>query len=79
MVKMPGNINGGFYPGRRGVKDEGPSVVIALDDLDKAIKKVKKAGGRRLGRPVGIPGIGLYVSFKDSEENRASILQPVRM
>jgi uncharacterized protein len=79
MVKMPGNINGGFYPRMRGRKDEGPSVVIAVDDLDKAMEKVKKAGGKLLGKPVEIPGIGLYVSFTDTEGNRSSMLEPKAM
>jgi len=51
-------------------------VVIAVDDIKKAMKKVGSAGGRLLGKPVEIPGIGLYVSFKDSEGNRVRILQP---
>jgi predicted enzyme related to lactoylglutathione lyase len=79
MVKSPGNINGGFYPRRRGAKDEGPSVVIAVDEIDKAMEKVKKAGGRLLGKPVEIPGIGMYVSFVDTEGNRSSILEPKGM
>jgi predicted enzyme related to lactoylglutathione lyase len=76
MVKTPGAINGGFYPRRRGIADEGPSVVIAVDDIGKAMKKVKAAGGKLLGKPVEIPGIGLYASFIDTEGNRSSILQP---
>jgi len=34
-------------------------------------------GGRVLGEPMEIPGVGLYVSFDDTEGNRMSILQPV--
>jgi predicted enzyme related to lactoylglutathione lyase len=40
------------------------------------MKKVSDAGGKVLGAPVEIPGIGQYVSFIDSEGNRASVLQP---
>lgn len=29
-----------------------------------------------LGEPMEIPGIGHYVSFKDTEHNRVSMLQP---
>jgi predicted enzyme related to lactoylglutathione lyase len=79
MVKRPGNINGGFYPRRRGAKDDGPSVVIAVDDIGKAMRKVRKAGGKLLGKPVEIPGIGMYVSFCDTEGNRSSILEPEGM
>jgi hypothetical protein len=34
------------------------------------------AGGKVLGEPMEIPGIGLYVSFFDSEGNRVSMMQP---
>jgi hypothetical protein len=40
------------------------------------VKKVSDAGGKVLGEPAEIPGIGLYVSFIDTEGNRVSILQP---
>ena len=40
------------------------------------MKKVADAGGKVLGEPMEIPGIGLYVSFFDSESNRVSMLQP---
>ncbi|HYG51470.1 MAG TPA: hypothetical protein VD905_11235 [Flavobacteriales bacterium] len=43
------------------------------------MKKITDAGGKVLGEPVEIPGIGQYVSFLDTEGNRVSILQPARM
>lgn len=76
MVKTPGAINGGFYPRDAAGPDHCPSVVIAVDDIGKAMEKIKRAGGMLLGKPVDIPGIGQYASFKDTEGNRASILQP---
>ena len=72
--KNPGAINGGFYEWSKEYKE--PSVVIAVEDLKKSISKVKKAGGKVLIKPMDISGIGLYVSFKDSEGNRVVILQP---
>jgi predicted enzyme related to lactoylglutathione lyase len=50
-------------------------VVIAVDDIAKAMKKVAEAGGQVLGEPMEIPGIGKYVAFKDTEGNRVSLLQ----
>jgi len=79
MVKRPGAINGGFYPQKSAPAARCPSVVIAVDDIKEAMKRITGAGGKLLGRPVGIPGIGLYVSFRDTEGNRASILQPKGM
>jgi predicted enzyme related to lactoylglutathione lyase len=76
MIKTPGNINGGFFPKKSDQPAQYPSVVIAVDDIKKAMKKVSDAGGKVLGAPVEIPGIGQYVSFIDSEGNRASVLQP---
>jgi uncharacterized protein len=76
MIKTPGNINGGFFPKKSDQPAQYPSVVIAVDDIKKATKKVSDAGGKVLGAPVEIPGIGQYVSFIDSEGNRASVLQP---
>lgn len=76
MVKTPGTINGGFYPLDSAPENKEPSVVISVDDLNKAIEDVKAAGGSLLGEPTEIPGIGMWVSFRDSEGNRVSILQP---
>jgi uncharacterized protein len=39
---------------------------------------VEKSGGRVLGEPMDIPGIGTYVSFFDTEGNRVAMIQPVR-
>ncbi len=78
MVKTPGTINGGFYDLNMTDASKEPSVVISVDDLDKAMADVKAAGGKVLREPQDIPGIGLWVSFEDSEGNRVSILQPKR-
>lgn len=72
--KNPGAINGGFYQAAKGTSV--PSVVIAVDDVKEHMKKVIAAGGTILGEPMSIPGIGLYVSFTDTEGNRVSLLQP---
>ena len=75
MIKKPGAINGGFFPKKPDLPDQ-LSVVIAVDDIKKAMKKVSDAGGKVLGEPMEIPGIGQYVSFNDTEGNRVSLLQP---
>lgn len=75
--KEPGKINGGFFPKKSDYPAQVPSVVIAVDDLDKSMKKVARAGGKVLGEPMDIPGIGKYVSFTDTEGNRVAILRPV--
>ncbi|MEK7639099.1 MAG: VOC family protein [Patescibacteria group bacterium] len=78
MVKTPGTINGGLFP----KKQDGPlvpSVVISVANIKKAMLDVTNAGGTVLGEPVEIPGIGQYVSFKDTENNRVSLLQPTKV
>ena len=74
--KEPGAINGGFFPKSDDRPVQVPSVVIAVDDIREHVKKVADAGGRLLGEPVQIPGVGWYVSFIDTEGNRVSMLQP---
>lgn len=76
MVQTPGTINGGLYPLKDSPENTAPSVVISVDDLTKAIEDVKAAGGTMLNEPTEIPGIGMWASFKDTEGNRVSILQP---
>jgi len=77
MIKKPGAINGGFFPRKPDWPAQYPSVVIAVGDIKQAMKKIADAGGKVLGEPVEIPGIGQYVSFVDTEGNRVSVLQPV--
>lgn len=77
MVKQPGAINGGFYQRPSGEMGQHPSVVIAVDDITDAMRKVSEAGGTVHGGPMEIPGVGQYVSFTDTEGNRVSILQPL--
>lgn len=73
----PGAINGGFFPTHPDWPAQSPSVVIAVDDIQAAMRKVGEAGGKVLGEPMEIPGVGHYVAFLDTEGNRASMLQPL--
>jgi uncharacterized protein len=74
-----GAINGGFYQRNKDWPAQYPSVVIAVPDVNEAMKKISAAGGKVLGEPMQIPGVGMYVSFYDTEENRVSVLQPMGM
>lgn len=77
--KAPGAINGGFFPKKPDWPAQVPSVVIGVGNIKKSMQKVVKAGGKVLGEPMSIPGIGTYVSFTDTEGNRVSLLQPAPM
>jgi uncharacterized protein len=76
MLRKPGMINGGFYKKPEDKLGQAPSIVIAVEDINIALKKLKDAGGTQLGEPMDIPGIGRYAGFIDTEGNRVSILQP---
>ncbi len=72
--KKPGAINGGFFQKTDDKPAQYPSVVIAVDDIKEQMINVGKLGGKVLGEPMDIPGIGLYVSFFD----RVGMIQPAR-
>ena len=69
-------INGGFYQRTDDPVSHAPSVVIGVDNLQEHLKKVTDAGGKIIGEPMDIPGVGMWVSFFDTEGNRVSMLQP---
>ncbi len=78
--RMPlnkGAINGGFY--KKGRDGTIPHVVISVDNLSESMEAVKKAGGNVQGEPMDIPGIGKFIMFKDTEDNRVGMLQPKSM
>ena len=73
----PGSINGGFFHKKPDWPMQYPSIVIAVDNIKESVKKVTASGGKVLGEPMEIPGVGQYVSFIDTEDNRVSMLQPI--
>ncbi len=75
--KRPGAINGGFFPKKPDWPAQQPSVVIAVDDINKSVTEVTAAGGKVLDEPMEIPGVGQFVSFFDTEGNRVGMLQPI--
>ncbi|MBI2798624.1 VOC family protein [Candidatus Saccharibacteria bacterium] len=86
MVQTKGAINGGFYAKTNNPLSQAPSVVLAVEDAKAAVKAIELAGGKVLGsigqdgkytlEPQAIPGVGLWISAIDTEDNRFSILQP---
>jgi predicted enzyme related to lactoylglutathione lyase len=75
--KRLGAIGGGFFQRNPDWPAQYPSVVIAVDDINESMKRVKDAGGNVLGEPMEITGVGQYVSFIDTEGNRVSMRQPI--
>ena len=75
--KKPGAINGGLFEKQPDRPMQYPSVVIAVDDIKQAMQKVTASGGKVLGDPMEIPGVGQYASITDTEGNRVGMLQPL--
>jgi uncharacterized protein len=79
-------INGGIFQNDK-KELNAYSCVVGVDDIDKAIADVKKAGGKVfddnktpdgkvLGEKMDIPSIGIYAKCEDTEGNRFTLLQP---
>lgn len=75
--KITSGIGGGFFPKRPDSPAQHPSVVIAVESIRESMERVRQAGGKVLGEPMDIQGVGTYVSFVDTEGNRVSMLQPI--
>lgn len=69
-----GAINGGFF--QKGEQGTIPHFVISVDNLTEHMEVVKNTGGKILGKPMDIPGIGQFVMFNDTEGNRVGMLEP---
>lgn len=72
-----GAINGGFY--QKGKEGTDTHILISVDDLKSSMESVEKSGGKVIGKPMDIPGIGNFVMFEDTEGNRVGMLQSVPM
>jgi predicted enzyme related to lactoylglutathione lyase len=73
IPKTRGAINGGFYT----TSEPHPPVkfTILVDDIRDAMTRIESAGGKILGEPFELPGVGLFVDFQDTEGNVATINQ----
>jgi uncharacterized protein len=81
VPRKPGTINGGFFV--KTEQNQVPGVVIQVEDIKEAMKKVETAGGKVLGGqkskdPDDMPGIGLFVNVRDPEGNKVTLMQPAR-
>jgi len=68
-------INGGLMP--RDPSASAPILVIAVDDADAAVEKVKKSGGKLVGEILDIPNVGRYARVQDSEGNVIAVIKPL--
>jgi predicted enzyme related to lactoylglutathione lyase len=77
MIKEPGSINGGFFP-KESSPYKYPSVVISVENLQDAMKRVTDSGGQLHDKPMDIPGIGKFIAITDTEGNRLGMLEPIK-
>ncbi len=70
---MRGTINGGFY--RRSQPEESVRFTVLVGDIRATMAKVEAAGGRVLGDPGELPGVGLFVNVVDTEGNVVQLNQ----
>ena len=73
LPEVRGAINGGFYP--RTQPDESVRFTVLVDDIRTTMAKVEAAGGKVLGEPFELPGVGLFVNVVDTEGNVAQLNQ----
>lgn len=67
-------VNGGLMK-RHTVKT--PVIVMAVDDCDATVEKVKASGGKLIGEILDIPTVGRYAYVEDSEGNVIGVIKPV--
>ena len=67
-------INGGLM--KRDPSASSPVLVIAVDDADATVDKVKKSGGKLVGEIMDIPNVGRYARVQDTEGNVIGVIKP---
>jgi predicted enzyme related to lactoylglutathione lyase len=72
MTKAGGDPGGAIYPSQSG--ESGPLVYFDVDDIQAAVKQVKKLGGKA-DDAYPIPTIGWYARCRDTEGNPFSLFQ----
>lgn len=73
MPKEKGAINGGMM--KRSDKVKSPLVTISVSDIDDAVKKLEKAGGKLVLPKVKVEKMGFLAYFKDTEGNVVGLWQ----
>lgn len=76
MPKESGAINGGMMKRSNDVR--APVVTINVDDIDKALQRVVKAGGKIVMEKQKVMDMGWNAYVKDSEGNVIGVWQSMR-
>ncbi len=73
MPHEKGFINGGMLQRNECVKN--PVVTINVEDIEKSLEEIKKAGGKIVKEPMKIGNMGLAAYFQDTEGNVVGLWQ----
>ena len=73
MPKDPGAINGGMF--KREGPMTAPTVVIAVEDIDKALEIVAEHGGKKMVPKTPVMEMGFSAYFRDTEGNLIGLWQ----
>ena len=73
MPTEPGAINGGMMKRQRPVTS--PLITISVEDIDEAMKNVKKMGGEMAREKMQVGDMGYAAYFKDTEGNIIGLWQ----
>jgi predicted enzyme related to lactoylglutathione lyase len=76
MPKQAGAINGGMM--KRGAGFKTPVLTIDVADIDKALQKVEKAGGKVVKAKEKVMDMGWVAYFTDSEGNVTGVWQSIK-
>lgn len=77
MTKEAGFINGGMM--KRTTVGEQPIIVIDVLDIDKALQRIEKMGGKIVMPKMDVMDMGLYARATDTEGNVIGVWQEVMM
>src|SRR5215216_960421 len=67
-------INGGLM--KRDPSARSPVLVLAVDDVDATVERVRKSGGKLVGEVLDIPTVGRYGRVEDTEGNVIGLIKP---
>ncbi len=71
----PMGINGGIFKSDK-KQYNAFRCIIGVDDINKAIQDVKKAGGKIIGESTDMETVGIFQRCEDTEGNFFGLLQP---
>jgi predicted enzyme related to lactoylglutathione lyase len=76
MPAEPGAINGGLMKRKHPINS--PLIIIRVQKIDDAMKKVEKTGGKIIRGKIQVGDMGYSAYFKDTEGNIIGLWEAIR-